>query len=94
MTGTVAVICRKTTGREKGQLDKNVESFHAFKDQLKSWHLAESKVKKLGSDEIGQCKRKCKNIEKHNPTAESNLANVFSFVLIVVEEETRNVTAR
>jgi len=50
LPGTVAVIYRKTTGRERGQLHKNVETFHAFEDQLilKSWHLAESKVKKIG----------------------------------------------
>lgn len=38
--------------------------------------------------------QKCKNIEKYNPTTKNNLANLFSFLLIVVEVETRNVTAR
>ena len=39
--------------------------------------LAESKVKTFESG-IEERKRKYKNIEKHNPTAENRLAKVFS----------------
>lgn len=52
------------------------------------------KQRKKLETKIEECKWQCKNIEKHNPVAESYLANAFSFVLIVVEVDTRNVTAR
>ena len=63
VAGTAAAVYRKTTGRAKEELDKNVKNFHVFENQLKSWHLAESKVEEL-ENEIQEWKRKYENIEK------------------------------
>ena len=69
IAGTDAAIFRKTTSRVEELLDQNGRKFHESEDQLKSRQLAESKVIKLES-EIEEPKRKYKNIEKRNPTAE------------------------
>ena len=69
IAGTDGAIFRKTTSRVEELLDQNGRQFHESEDQLKSRQLAESKVIKL-EIEIEEPKRKYKNIEKRNPTAE------------------------